>query len=147
MVDVKFVKLRENAKEPYYASPEAAAADLCAAIDKPITLLPGHRAMIGTGISVEVLTDEPVVLLLFVRSGLACKRGITLSNGVGVIDKDYRGEIIVSLFNSSDEAYTIDPGERIAQLMVSGVVKANYVESQSLSDTERGAGGFGHTGK
>lgn len=131
---------------PYYASAGAAAMDLHACIDQPILLKAGQRTMIPTGIAIA-LPDAGYVALVFARSGLGIKKGICLSNGVGVIDSDYRGEISVGLFNSSDTDYTINPGERIAQLAVMPVVQAELEQVDELDSTQRGAGGFGSTGK
>ncbi len=131
---------------PAYATPGSAAMDLRAAVDEPIVLAPMARATVPTGIAIE-LPSADYVALVFARSGLAVKSGITLSNAVGVIDSDYRGEIGVGLVNLSDKEYTLAPGERIAQLAVMPVCRADVVEAEELSDTERGAGGFGSTGK
>ncbi len=130
---------------PYYASAGAAAMDLHACIDAPVTLKAGERTMIPTGIAIA-LPDAGYVALVFARSGLGIKKGICLSNGVGVIDSDYRGEIGVGLLNTSAEDYTVTPGERIAQLAVMPVVQAELERVDTLDDTERGAGGFGSTG-
>lgn len=143
---VKYKLLDPRAKAPAYATPGAAAADLCAVLDEPLTLAPGQRAMIPTGLAIE-LPDASCVALVYARSGLAIKHGLTLSNSVGVIDSDYRGEIRVGLVNLGGEAYTIAPGERVAQLCIAPVWQAAFVESAQLSDTARGAGGFGSTGK
>ena len=123
-----------------------AAADLCAVLDEPLTLAPGQRAMIPTGLAIE-LPDASCVALVYARSGLAIKHGLTLSNSVGVIDSDYRGEIRVGLVNLGGEAYTIAPGERVAQLCIAPVWQAAFVQADALNDTARGAGGFGSTGK
>ncbi|MGN0983843.1 MAG: dUTP diphosphatase, partial [Gemmiger sp.] len=112
----------------------------------PLTLAPLERAMVPTGLAIE-LPGADCVALVYARSGLAIKRGVTLSNCVGVIDSDYRGEIKVGLINQSDEAYTIQPGERIAQLCIAPVWQAAFQPAETLSDTERGSGGFGSTGK
>lgn len=143
---VRFLRLDPRAKAPAYATLGAAAADLCAVLDAPLTLQPGQRAMIPTGLAIE-LPDANCVALLYARSGLAIKHGLTLPNCVGVIDSDYRGEVKVGLINQSAEPYTIQPGERIAQLCIAPVWQAAFVESAQLSDTARGAGGFGSTGK
>jgi dUTP pyrophosphatase len=131
---------------PYYASAGAAAMDLHACIDEAVVLKAEERTMIPTGIAIA-LPDPGYVALVFARSGLGIKKGINLSNGVGVIDSDYRGEVAVGLFNSSKEDYTIQPGERIAQLAVMPVVQAELEQVDTLDETERGAGGFGSTGK
>ena len=143
---VRFLRLDPRAVAPAYATPGAAAADLCAVLDAPLTLETGQRAMIPTGLAIE-LPGPDCVALGYARSGLAVKHGLTLSNCVGVIDSDYRGEVKVGLINQSAEPYTIQPGERIAQLCIAPVWQAAFVESAQLSDTARGAGGFGSTGK
>ncbi len=143
---VKVKKLRENAVLPHRATEGSAGADLYACIDEPILLEPGGLVMIPTGIAIE-LADKGMAAFLFARSGLGVKHGITLSNSVGVVDSDYRGEVCVGLCNVSSEPYTITPNERIAQMVIMPVVCADYVEAQELGDTERGAGGFGSTGK
>ena len=131
---------------PYYASAGAAAMDLHACIDAPVTLCAGERCMVPTDIAIA-LPDAGYVALVFARSGLGIKKGICLSNGVGVIDSDYRGEISVGLLNTSDTDYVVNPGERIAQLAVMPVVQAQLEQVASLDETERGSGGFGSTGK
>ena len=143
---VKVKKLRENAVLPQRATEGSAGADLYACIEEPIVLEPGRLAKIPTGIAIE-LADKGMAAFLFARSGLGVKHGITLSNSVGVVDSDYRGEICVGLCNVSCEPYTIQPGERVAQMVIMPVVCAEYVEAQELGDTDRGAGGFGSTGK
>ncbi len=143
---IKVKKLRENAKIPYRATPGSAGADLCACIDEPITIAPGELHKIPTGIAIE-LPDSSMGAFLFARSGLGVKHGITLANSVGVVDSDYRGEICVGLCNVSNQPYTIQPDERIAQMVIMPVVCADFTEVQTLSDTQRGSGGFGSTGK
>lgn len=143
---VKYKLLDPRAKAPAYATAGAAAADLCALLDEPLTLAPGQRTMIPTGLAIE-LPDAQCVALLYARSGLAIKHGLTLPNCVGVIDSDYRGEVRVGLINLGTEPYTIAPGERIAQLCIAPVWQAAFVQAEDLSDTDRGAGGFGSTGK
>lgn len=130
---------------PFYASPGAAAMDLCACIDAPVDIPPRALATIPTGIAVALPSPE-YVALVFARSGLGIKHGITLSNGVGVIDSDYRGEIKVGLTNLSDVPYTVQPGDRIAQLAVMPVVQAQPVRCAELDHTARGTGGLGSTG-
>lgn len=120
--------------------------DLCACVDEAVTLAPGQRRGIPTGIAIA-LPSPDYVALVFVRSGMGFRHGIGLSNGVGVIDSDYRGEISVGLVNLSGEDYTVRPGDRIAQLMVTPVVQADVELVDKLDETERGAGGFGSTGK
>ena len=143
---VKYKLLDPRAKAPAYATAGAAAADLCALLDEPLTLAPGQRTMIPTGLAIE-LPDAQCVALLYARSGLAIKHGLTLPNCVGVIDSDYRGEVRVGLINLGTEPYTIQPGERIAQLCIAPVWQAAFVQADALNDTDRGAGGFGSTGR
>lgn len=131
---------------PFYASAGAAAMDLHACLDEAVTLPPGGRAVIPTGIAVA-LPSAGYVALVFARSGLGIRHGVALSNGVGVIDSDYRGEIRVGLLNSGAEPYTVRPGDRIAQLAVTPVVRAELERTDTLDDTGRGAGGFGSTGR
>ncbi len=139
-------KIGREIPAPYYASAGAAAMDLCACVDAPIDLPPMSRAIVPTGIAIA-LPSPQWVALVFARSGLGIKHGITLSNGVGVIDSDYRGEIKVGLTNLSEEGYTIQPGERIAQLAVTPVVQAQLIFTDTLDETDRGAGGLGSTGR
>lgn len=131
---------------PRYATKGAAAADLHANVDEPVTIAPKSMGKVPTGIAIELPSAE-YGAFVFARSGLAIKSGITLSNGVGVIDSDYRGEICVGLFNQSDKPYTINHGDRIAQLCILPVVLFEAFECQTLEDTVRGAGGLGSTGK
>ena len=130
---------------PYYASAGAAAMDLHACLDEPVTIGPGELVSIPTGIAIALPSAE-YVALVFARSGLGVKHGIALSNGVGVIDSDYRGEIQVGLTNLSHTPYTISPADRIAQLAVVPVVQVNPMPVENLDETERGSGGFGSTG-
>ena len=145
---IKYVspKIGKEIPAPFYASAGAAAMDLCACVDGPVTVEPRALVSIPTGIAIALPSAE-YVALVFARSGLGIKHGITLSNGVGVIDSDYRGEIRVGLTNLSDKAYTVAPGDRIAQLAVMPVVQARLEVCGSLDETERGQGGFGSTGK
>ena len=131
---------------PKFATAGAACMDLCACIDAPVTLEAGARALIPTGIAIA-LPSADYVALVFARSGLGIKQGVCLSNGVGVIDSDYRGEIGVGLVNLGQSAYTVQPGDRIAPLMVTPVVQPTVVQVSALDDTDRGAGGFGSTGR
>lgn len=131
---------------PRYATPGAAGMDLSACLmEESVVLAPGQRALVPTGIAVAVPPQH--VGLLFARSGLAVKQGIALSNGVGVIDSDYRGEVKVGLINLGSETVTIGHGERIAQLVILPVALVQPAEVEELTDTERGAGGFGSTGR
>ena len=145
-MQVKYKLLDPRAKAPAYATPGAAAADLCAVLDAPRTLEPGQRAMVPTGLAIE-LPGPDCVALVYARSGLAIKQGVTLSNCVGVIDSDYRGEIKVGLVNLGAAPVTLAPGERVAQLCIAPVWQAAFAPAQELSDTDRGAGGFGSTGR
>ncbi len=145
MINVKIKKLRENVTLPAYATSGSAAVDLRYAGAEAITIAPGERKLVPTGIAIAPETSD-VVALLFARSGLASKRGLALANGVGVIDSDYRGEIGASMINHGSEPVVIEPGERIAQLMFVPVLTAAFIEADALDDTERGAGGFGSTG-
>lgn len=131
---------------PEYQSEFSAGADLCACIDEPITIAPHCRALIPSGFAIEPESNG-FGAFIFARSGLASKKGICLANSVGVVDSDYRGEIKVALLNTSDEPYTVQPFERIAQLVFMPIEVAKFIPSDTLGDTERGAGGFGSTGK
>ena len=145
-MQVKIKKLREGAKLPTRGTAGSAGADLYACIDESVTINPGDLKLIPTGIAIA-LPDSSVVAYLYARSGLGVKHGICLSNGVGVIDSDYRGEVCVGLCNVSDMPYTIEPQERIAQMGISPVIIPELTECDELDETERGAGGFGSTGK
>ena len=131
---------------PAYATAGSAGMDLRACLDTPLTLNPGDRVGVPTGFAIALPGPEWVAYI-FARSGLGIKNGITLPNCVGVIDSDYRGEIIVALTNLSDEDYTIQPGDRVAQLVIMPVTQAAVTVVDELDETERGAGGFGSTGK
>lgn len=144
-VELKVKRLRDHASLPYYASAGAAGLDLVACLDSPLELTPGGRIAVPTGIAIA-LPSRNWVALVFARSGLATRSGLTLANGVGVIDSDYRGEILCSMVNLSDQPVTIKPGDRIAQLAVMPVGVAHLVEVDSLDTTPRGTGGFGSTG-
>ena len=131
---------------PFYASAGAAAMDLCACVDEAVTIAPQQIVSLPTGIAIALPSAE-YVALVFARSGLGIKHGVALANGVGVIDSDYRGEIRVGLVNQSQTPYTVQPGDRIAQLAVMPVVQAELEITDTLDETQRGAGGFGSTGK
>ena len=142
-----FVKrLDPRAVLPAYQTAGAAAMDLAAVLDEPVTIAPRQLVTIPTGLAIA-LPDDGWVALVFARSGLGVKHGISPSNCVGVIDSDYRGEVRVGLTNFSDEPYTIQPGDRIAQLMITPVARASVLELDELPATARGSGGFGSTGK
>lgn len=143
---VKVKKLRENAVMPKRATEFSAGADLYACIDEPVTINPAELAKIPTGIAIE-LPQSDLAAFLFARSGLGVKHGITLSNSVGVVDSDYRGEICVGLCNVSDKPYTIQPNERIAQMVIMPVALSDFIQADELNETKRGEGGFGSSGK
>ncbi|MBQ1616392.1 MAG: dUTP diphosphatase [Ruminococcus sp.] len=145
-MELKIRKLREGAKIPRRATEGAAGMDLYACIDESITLAPQQLVIVPTGIAIE-LPDNGCAAFLYARSGLGVKHGICLANGVGVIDSDYRGEVCAGLCNVSDKPYVIAPGERIAQMVIAPVFTPDVVEVSELSNTQRGAGGFGSTGK
>lgn len=143
--DIRVKKLDERAKLPVYGSEYAAGADLYALIDGELTIGAGETAFIHTGIAVELPLGT--VGLIYARSGLACKKGLAPANKVGVVDCDYRGEVMVALHNHSSEPKTVADGERIAQFMIAPYYTATFIESEELSDTVRGEGGFGSTGR
>jgi len=138
--------LREGAILPRRATNGSAGYDLHACIDNPLTIPSRGRVSIPTGIAIA-LPSQNVAAFIFGRSGLGIKHGIRLSNSVAVIDSDYRGELMVGLTNDSDEDYTIQPGERIAQILILPIFTPNLIECNELPETARGAGGFGSTGK
>ena len=139
-------KLGREIPLPRFATDGAAAMDLCACIDESVVIPAGGRAVIPTGIAIA-LPGPDTVALLFSRSGMGIKSGLRLSNCVGVIDSDYRGEIGVGLRNDADADYTVQPGDRIAQLMVTPVLRPTLAFVDELSETARGTGGFGSTGR
>ena len=143
---LKIKLLREGAVPPRYATEGAAAMDLTACMDAPVTIAPRQLVTLPTGLAIALPSAE-YVALVFARSGLGIKHGIALSNGVGVIDSDYRGEIQVGLTNLSDTPYTVQPGDRVAQLAVVPVARALVELADELDDTARGAGGLGSTGQ
>ena len=143
---LKIKKVRENAKLPTRATSGSAGLDLYACIDEPITLNKGDKAVVPTGIALG-LDDPHYAAFIHSRSGLAIKHGLALLNSVGVIDSDYRGEVCVSIVKLTEEPYTIQPFERIAQMVIKPVELPEIVEVEDLDDTERGAGGFGSTGR
>ncbi len=145
MIDVKIKFLSECAKMPEYATDGSLGMDLSAAIDVPLTIKAGERALVPLGFAIKI--PEGYGAFVFPRSGLSFKQGITMCNSVGVIDTDYTGEVKVAAINVSDKDYTINPGDRIAQLVFLPVEKAKLIAAESLETTERGDGGFGSTGK
>lgn len=145
-MELKIKKLRENAILPTRGTKGSAGADLYACIEESVTINPGDLKLIPTGVAIA-LPDSSAVAYLYARSGLGVKHGICLANGVGVVDSDYRGEIMVGLCNVSGKPYTIEPNERIAQMVISPVIIPELVEVEKLDETDRGEGGFGSTGK
>ena len=141
---LRIKKLTDRAVTPTYGSEYSAGADLYSAEENDVTIAPGKAALIHTGIAAEI--PEGYVGLIFARSGLATQRGLAPSNTVGVIDADYRGEIMVSLYNQSQVEQTVEVHERIAQMAIVPFLHAEFEEADELSDTVRGSGGFGSTG-
>ena len=142
--NVKIKKLNEKAIIPTYGSPYAAGADLYSAMDE-ITIQPGETVLVKTGLALELPLGYAG--LIYARSGLASKRGLAPANKVGVVDCDYRGEVMVALHNHSNIPQTVAAGERIAQLVIAPYIVADFEEADELSDTVRGEGGFGSTGR
>lgn len=140
----RMVRGERKPSMPAYQTKGAAALDLSAFIDEPLTLSPGQRAMVPTGIAIQ--PPAGCAGLVFARSGLASRQGLALMNGVGLIDEDYRGEILVCLYNGGQTPVTVQDGDRIAQLMIVPAVRCAVQEAGELSKTARGAGGFGSTG-
>lgn len=140
-----FQKLRENAVLPRRATPCSAGADLCACIEEKLPIPPHSTVMVPTGLAVQP-SDPQTALLVYPRSGLASKFGITLANAVGVVDSDYRGEIMVPLHNLSTKTFWVEPQMRIAQLVVTPVLFPEISETDELDETQRGSGGFGSSG-
>lgn len=141
-VSVKLLDPR--AKLPAYGSPDAAGADLYALTDGPVTIAPGQTVLVHTGLALAI--PRGYVGLVYARSGLATKEGLAPANKVGVIDADYRGELMVSLYNQSKADRVIDSGDRIAQLVITPYLTAQFTQADELDGTQRGAGGFGSTG-
>ena len=146
MEQLKIKLLSDTAKVPSRATEGSAGYDLYADIGAPLYLMPGETLLVPTGVAVA-LPDAKSVAVVCARSGLAIKHGITLANGVGIIDSDYRGEIKVGLINLGNENFVIEPGERIAQLLIMPVEIPELIVSEELTETDRGSGGFGSTGK
>ena len=145
MEPIKVKKLRDGAHLPTYGTEFSAGADLYACLEEDVTILPGETKKIPTGIAMEL--PNGTAGLIYTRSSLGTKRGLAPANKVGVVDSDYRGEFLIFLHNHGAEPQTITHGERIAQLLVTPVFTPGFVEADTLSDTVRGAGGFGSTGK
>lgn len=142
--DVKIKKLNNNAVIPTYGTEFSAGADLYACIEEPVSLAPGETVLIKTGLSMEI--PAGYAGLVYARSGLATKKGLAPANKVGVIDADYRGEIMVALHNHSNTTAIIESGERIAQMVITPFLTANFITVDELEETLRGTGGFGSTG-
>ena len=145
METVRVKKLHQNAILPTYGSAEAAGADLYACLDAPVTIEPGEIFWVPTGIALEV--PKGCAGLVYARSSMGAKRGLAPANKVGVVDSDYRGEIRVVLLNHSKQPQTLEPGERVAQFVITPVLQPHYELVDELTDTDRGIGGFGSTGK
>lgn len=145
-MELKIKRLNPKAKLPTRGTPGSAGMDLYACIEDSVTIAPGELRIIPTGIAIA-LPDKGHAAFLYARSGLGVKHGICLSNGVGVIDSDYRGEVCAGLCNVSDKPYTVEPFERIAQMVIAPVVIPEIIETDELDDTERGGSGFGSTGR
>ncbi len=145
MQTVRVKKLHPQAMLPTYGSAAAAGADLYACLEGPVTIQPGETYWVPTGIALEV--PAGCAGLVFARSSMGAKRGLAPANKVGVVDSDYRGEVRVVLLNHSTQPQTIQPGERVAQFVITPVLSPAYVEAAELDDTQRGTGGFGSTGR
>lgn len=145
MNPVRVKRVLEGAKLPTYGSAWAAGADLYACLEEAVTIQPGETVFIPTGIALEV--PQGCAGLIYARSSMGAKRGLAPANKVGVIDSDYRGQVMVALHNHSALPQSVEPQERIAQLLITPVYTPGFVETEELTDTQRGAGGFGSTGK
>lgn len=143
-MQVRIKKLNENAIIPTYGTEFSAGADLYALLEEPITIKKGETKLIKTGLSMEI--PAKYCGLIYARSGLATKKGLAPANKVGVIDSDYRGEIMVALYNQSDCDQTVENGERIAQIVIAPFIQAEFQLTDELTETVRGTGGFGSTG-
>jgi dUTP pyrophosphatase len=144
MPTIAVKKLNERAVLPTYGSEYSAGADLYALLDEELVFMPNETKFVHTGLAMEI--PEGYAGLVYARSGLASKRGLAPANKVGVVDSDYRGELMVALHNHSSQPQTVQPGERIAQLVITPFLKAEFFECEELSETVRGVGGFGSTG-
>ena len=145
MGTVRVKILKEGAKLPTYGSAQAAGADLYACLTEAVDIAPGETAFISTGIALEV--PQGCAGLIYARSGMACKRGLAPANKVGVVDSDYRGEIVVALHNHGSSVQTVEHGERVAQFVITPVLTPAYEAVEALTDTARNQGGFGSTGR
>lgn len=144
-IQVKIKKLNKNAKMPTYGTEFAAGADLYALLEEPVEIKPNETKFISTGISFEI--PSGTVALIFARSGLSCKQGLAPANKVGVVDSDYRGEVMVALHNHSTEVRVVENGDRVAQVMFAPYLKGEFEEVDDLEKSSRGEKGFGSTGK
>ena len=144
-MEINIIKLKENAVIPTYGSKFAAGADLYACLEETITIKPGETCLIKTGIAMEI--PEGFAGLIYARSGLATKKGLAPANKVGVVDADYRGEIMVPLHNHSQQDAIVEPGERVAQMVITPFLAVQFVEVEELEETVRGENGFGSTGR
>jgi len=142
---VRIMRVRPDAHLPKYMSDGAAGMDLAASIDSPVTIAPGERRLVGSGVAIAL--PRGFEAQVRPRSGLALKHGVTVLNAPGTVDEDYRGEVKVLLINHGDEPFVLRAGERIAQLVVAKVTRVQLAEQTTLDDTTRGAGGYGHTGR
>lgn len=143
-IQVNIKKVRDDARVPTYGSTEAAGADLFACLPDTVAIYPGITAPIPTGLAVEL--PKGYMGLIYARSGLACKQGLAPANKVGVIDSDYRGEMIVMLHNHSRHVKHVHPGDRVAQFVIAPVIQAKFNPVDQLTSSDRGSGGFGSTG-
>lgn len=144
-MNINVKKLSNKARIPFRATDGSAGADLYACLDEDVVIAPDERKLIPTGIAIELLSGEAGAFI-FPRSSVSSKYGVSLANCVGVVDSDYRGEILVPLINHSSEPYTVHNGDRIAQIVIMPVIQADFVETGELGMTGRGTGGFGSTG-
>lgn len=145
-IDLKILDERMRSLVPAYATPGSAGLDLRALLDEPLAILPGETKLVRTGLAIHV-ADPRYAALILPRSGLGHKKGIVLGNLVGLIDSDYQGELMISCWNRGQETQTIEPFERLAQLIIVPVVQPELVEVESFEESERGTGGFGSTGR
>ena len=144
-IDVKILDQRLRDNPPHYATPGSAGLDLRACIDAPLEIVPGQTILVKTGMAIH-FADPGLAAMILPRSGLGHKHGIVLGNGTGLIDADYQGPLLISAWNRGHEAFTIQPGDRIAQVMVLPVVRVSLQVVDTFADSARGTGGFGHTG-
>ena len=144
-IDIRILDERLKGQPPAYATSGSAGLDLRACVDAPLVLSPGHTLLVPTGIAIH-LADPGLAAMILPRSGLGHKHGIVLGNGTGLIDADYQGPLMISTWNRGSAAYTIEPGDRIAQLVLLPIVRATLQVVDTFEESARGEGGFGHTG-